>query len=104
MKKGGDREVAIKQTVVSLRTIHRPIWQCSHLLSCCAATCMTYITMPGECQRFLLHGRMEHATLRDPGPPILDKLGDSREKQRSCKMHVRYLVSIFREISSSVYF
>lgn len=99
MKKGGDREVAIKQTVVSLRTIHRPIWQCSHLLSCCAATCMTYITMPGECQHFL-----EHATLRDPGPPILDKLGDSREKQRSCKMHVRYLVSIFREISSSVYF
>ncbi|TRZ26441.1 hypothetical protein HGM15179_000598 [Zosterops borbonicus] len=29
---------------------------------------------------------MEHATQRDPGPPILDKLGDSRQKQRSCKL------------------
>lgn len=92
MKKEGGREVAIKQTVVSLRTIHRPIWQCSHLLSCCAATCMTYITMPGECQCFLLRGRMEHATQRDPGPPILDKLGDSRQKQRSCKLYMQISV------------
>lgn len=51
---------------------------------------MTYITAPGEPQCFLLRGRMEHATLRDPGPLFLDKLGDPRAKQWTCKMHMNF--------------
>lgn len=101
MKKGGGREVAIKQTAVSLRTIHRPIWQCSHLLSCCAATCITYITMPGECQCFLLCGRMEHATQRDPGPPILNKLGDSTEAEVMPNVHVNFCDIFFSFLGKS---
>lgn len=82
MKKGKDRRVETsKLLVISLRTIHRPIQQRSRLLSCCAATCMTYIIAPGECRCFLLHGRMEHSMLRYPGPPPLDKLGDPGDEQ-----------------------